>query len=106
MGTDELTELLTRVAPMFPITTGQSCPDYADVHFGGEGHSSQAMTMNPEHWDALNALHEAVPDLAREVIALRADKAALVEALKFARRFSGPSVCDKIDATLAKHGGE
>ncbi len=33
----ELQGLAAKCAPMFPITTGQSCLDYVDVHFG-EGH--------------------------------------------------------------------
>lgn len=57
----EIVRLVAKVAPMFPITTSQSCPDYADVHIGdGVAHSSQAMTMNPDHWDALNELFAAL----------------------------------------------
>ena len=57
---ERMRELLAQVAPMFPITTHDT-PDYAEVQFGnGEGHSSQAMTMNPEHWGALNELIAAL----------------------------------------------
>ena len=58
LPSEGLVELIERVRPMFPITTHDT-PDYAEVHFG-DGHRSQAMTMEPAHWEALNHLFEAL----------------------------------------------
>jgi uncharacterized coiled-coil protein SlyX len=52
-----LVETLEKVLPI-GVEDG---PDYALVYFGGDGnHSSQAMTMNPQHWlDIAAALAKA-----------------------------------------------
>lgn len=54
----KLKELAEKAKPMLPLKTIQRCEDYCDVDIGDDSkaHSSQAMTMNPEHWDALDEL--------------------------------------------------
>lgn len=72
-------ELMTKAAPMFPITTHNG-PDYADVTFA-EDHSSQAMTMEPDTWNALNELFVSLPAIFDAIQATEARAQGLVEAL-------------------------
>lgn len=73
-------ELMTKAAPMFPITTHNG-PDYADVTFA-EDHSSQAMTMEPDTWNALNELFVSLPAIFDAIQATEARAQGLVEALE------------------------
>lgn len=52
-STDEIVEVLERVKPLFPITVNETA-DYAELTFGE--HQTQAMTMDPATWLALNDL--------------------------------------------------
>ena len=72
-------ELMTKAAPMFPITTHNG-PDYADVTFA-EDHSSQAMTMEPDTWNALNELFVSLPAIFDAIQATEARAQGLVDAL-------------------------
>ena len=72
-------ELMTKAAPMFPITTHNG-PDYADVTFA-EDHSSQAMTMEPDTWNALNELFVSLPAIFDAIQATEARAQGLVEAM-------------------------
>ena len=50
-------DLVEAVARILPIRVHNG-PDYAEVTFGdGTSHSSQAMTMNPEAWEAIESAH-------------------------------------------------
>ena len=73
-------ELMTKAAPMFPITTHNG-PDYADVTFA-EDHSSQAMTMEPDTWNALNELFVSLPAIFDAIQATEARAQGLVELLE------------------------
>lgn len=75
-------ELMTKAAPMFPITTHNG-PDYADVTFA-EDHSSQAMTMEPDTWNALNELFVSLPAIFDAIQATEARAQGLVDALEAA----------------------
>ena len=52
--------LVEAMEKVLPITVADG-PYYASVYFGGDGnHSSEAMTMNPQHWlDIAAALAKA-----------------------------------------------
>ena len=56
-------------------------PDYADVTFA-EDHSSQAMTMEPDTWNALNELFVSLPAIFDAIQATEARAQGLVEALE------------------------
>lgn len=77
-------ELMTKAAPMFPITTHNG-PDYADVTFA-EDHSSQAMTMEPDTWNALNELFVSLPAIFDAIQATEARAQGLVDALEDSKR--------------------
>lgn len=56
-GTDRLVTALTKVMPI----RVQNGPDYAEVYFSdGSTHSTQAMTMNPDDWTAINEAFAAL----------------------------------------------
>ena len=114
-------ELMTKAAPMFPITTHNG-PDYADVTFA-EDHSSQAMTMEPDTWNALNELFVSLPAIFDAIQATEARAQGLVEAerercleiaknelIKCKKRTWGWYICWRIHEAIrsqhSQHGGE
>lgn len=50
-------ELLPKIAHLFPITTNDT-PDYAELYFGTS--QTQAMTMEPNSFHALNDFYDAI----------------------------------------------
>ena len=60
-------------------------PDYADVTFA-EDHSSQAMTMEPDTWNALNELFVSLPAIFDAIQATEARAQGLVDALEDSKR--------------------
>lgn len=72
---DEVERLIEALRPFVPISTHDT-PDYAELRFGE--HQTQAMTMQPNDWQQLQAAFERVealsttPNIDGELASLRA----------------------------------
>lgn len=68
--TDDVKALVERVSRLLPVVVNNT-PDYAELSFG-DAHPTQAMTMAPDDWLALNELIPALTAQADEITRLRA----------------------------------
>lgn len=67
--TDDVKALVERLSRLLPVVVNNT-PDYAELSFG-DAHPTQAMTMAPDDWMALNDIAAALTAQADEIERLR-----------------------------------